>query len=181
MQAFDPDLIFASDTSGDAIVFVGNNHFAELATRPIVEFAAQAGLPIRLWGTGWKRHQIAPSLQGLYLPNDQLGDVDRAAEIVLCDHMPSMRQAGYFSNRIYDALACGAAVISDPIDGLVPEFEPFVTQCETAEAFVNAVHTIRTAAPDQRETRRQFAASMPQRHSFDSRAVELGKAFSAVL
>ncbi len=38
--------------------------------------------------------------------------------IVLCDHWPDMRAAGFRSNRLYDALACGALVVCDRVAGL---------------------------------------------------------------
>ena len=34
------------------------------------------------------------------------------------DHWDDMREKGFVSNRIFDALACGTCVISDDIEGL---------------------------------------------------------------
>ena len=43
-----------------------------------------------------------------HVPNDELRHVYSSAGIVLNDHWDDMREHGYISNRVYDALACGA-------------------------------------------------------------------------
>ena len=52
------------------------------------------------------------------MPNDELRRVYSSAGIVLNDHWDDMRAHGFVSNRIYDALACGAVVVSDDVPGL---------------------------------------------------------------
>jgi hypothetical protein len=46
-----------------------------------------------------------------------------AADVVLNDHWPEMRQRGFLSNRLYDALAFGACVVSDHVAGIEAEFD----------------------------------------------------------
>ena len=41
---------------------------------------------------------------------------------MLADHWDDMREHGFISNRIYDALACGAVVVSDDVAGLDGRF-----------------------------------------------------------
>ena len=55
-------------------------------------------------------------------PNDELRKVYSSAKIVLCDHWDDMREHGFISNRIYDALACGATIVSDDVAGLATRF-----------------------------------------------------------
>ena len=44
-----------------------------------------------------------------------------------------MREKGFISNRIFDAIACGAYVISDEVSGLDELFEGRVDTYETVE------------------------------------------------
>ena len=57
-------------------------------------------------------------VKGEGIPNAELRRYYSAADIVLNDHWDDMRTEGFISNRIYDALACGAFVISDHIEGI---------------------------------------------------------------
>jgi spore maturation protein CgeB len=45
-----------------------------------------------------------------------------SAGVVLNDHWDDMRDQGYVSNRIYDALASGAVLLSDDVPGLRERF-----------------------------------------------------------
>lgn len=171
MQGFDRSVMYPSEEpKSQDLVFVGNNHFRGPGARPMVDMAAAAGIGLRLWGQGWQEHPIFPSLVEVYLPNNQLGDVYRRARAVLCDHMPLMREQGYVSNRIFDALACGTAVISDPIAGLPDAFRPYVHLCETAAELTAAVADIRSEGAEKQEKRRLFAIEMRERHSLHNRA-----------
>ena len=51
-----------------------------------------------------------------YIPNNILNKYYSSAKIVLNDHRPDMKQYGFVNNRIYDATASGALVISDYIE-----------------------------------------------------------------
>jgi hypothetical protein len=174
LQGFDADLMFCNDAPRDAgIVFVGSNHKGMKGGRPIVDMSLQAGQSIRLWGRGWGDHPAAANLVADYLPNGQLGALYRSAEIVLCDHMPTMRDGGYVSNRIFDALACGAPVISDAVAGLPDEFRPYVTLCRSVDDLRAAIASIRAEGAEKRDQRRAFAAEMQKRHSLQHRATEI--------
>ncbi len=171
LQGFDADLMYPGDAPRtEDVVFVGSNHKGMRGGRPIIDMAVKAGLPLRMWGRGWEDHAAAPNLVDAFLPNAELGDLYRRAKIVLCDHMPSMREHGYISNRIFDALACGAAVISDPVAGLPDEFAPYVRLCGTAGELTAAVAEILAEGPEKAEERRRFARSMRDRHSLQHRA-----------
>ena len=70
---------------------------------------------------------------GEHLPNDEVRRAYSSAAIVLNDHWDDMRAQGIVSNRVYDALACGALVVSDHLD-------------EIPQRFGDAVVTYRTPA-----------------------------------
>lgn len=56
-----------------------------------------------------------------------------SAGIVLNDHWQDMRRHGYASNRLYDAVACGALVLSDRGAGLDERFGGAVVTYESRE------------------------------------------------
>ena len=62
-------------------------------------------------------------MRGDGIPNAEVGRYYASAAIVLNDHWHDMRAEGFISNRIYDALACGAFVISDQVEGIEAEFD----------------------------------------------------------
>ena len=69
----------------------------------------------------WTPELVDPRfVKGEGIPNHELARYYSSAAIVLNDHWDDMRAEGFISNRLYDALACGAFVISDHLDGSTP-------------------------------------------------------------
>ena len=176
MQGFDPSIMFPPKAENQkGTVFVGSNHFSKDGMRPIIRMALDAEHAIKIWGRGWRGTQAEASLQHTRLDNLKLGDCYRGARIVLCDHMRSMRESGYVSNRIYDALACGAAVISDDIQGLPDAFEADVFRCQSTKDFVEAVREIERESYETRAARHDRARKMHGQHSLFHRAAEISE------
>ena len=90
-------------------------------------------------------------MKGEVIPNAELARYYGAADIVLNDHWDDMLAEGFISNRIYDALACGAFVISDPIVGIEAEFDgavPTYRDRPTSSGSSTAISPILTSAAD---------------------------------
>lgn len=172
-QAFDAARMYPGTDPRQGIVFVGSNYLKSQDQRPVVDWALAARVDFGLWGRFWADTPAAPHLVADFLPNERLGDLYRAAEIVLCDHRPTMAAHGYVSNRVFDALACAAPVISDPVAGLPPEFAPFVEIVDGPESLRAAILRIRSEGPEKRAERLAFARGMIGRHDFDARAAEI--------
>ncbi|MEO8529691.1 MAG: hypothetical protein ABI459_00565, partial [Deltaproteobacteria bacterium] len=144
-QAFDPRVMYLEQGAVRAdTVFIGNNHRNVRNVRQMMNFANEIAHPVRLWGRFWADLPANVTFQGLWLGNADVGNVYRHAQVVLCDHVVTMRHLGFTSNRIFDALACGAAIVSDQLPSLPEGFERFVTRCETVEDFRTAVETIKS-------------------------------------
>ncbi len=175
LQAFDADRVPAPvvDNVRDGIVFVG---ICRDGKRPLVGYALETDTQIRIWGEGWEKTPAGKYVVAPRLANTEIHAVYTSAEIVLNDHTPTMRDAGLVSNRIFDALACGAAVISDPIEGLPPEMKKFVKFADSPDTFLKAVADIRTETKAKKKARVAFALEMREKHSFDARALEIVKA-----
>ena len=131
LQFTDPALFHPEPQAATAheLLFVGNwrGEF-----RRIVWDAIRAGHPPALYGEGWDllapEHAVAERV-----PHADLHRLYSSCGILLCDHWEDMRRAGFVSNRVFDALACGAFVIADDNPGL-------------AEALPGAVETYSDAA-----------------------------------
>ena len=75
-------------------------------------------LPLKIWGRGWKRPGYERSVVAPCVRNEALGDLYRNSVCTLNDHWSDMARFNYVNNRVFDALACGLPVLSDPHDGL---------------------------------------------------------------
>jgi hypothetical protein len=108
---FDPD-------HAHELLFVGNWRYV---FRRIVWDALSTGRELALIGQGWA--YLAPEhLLAEHVPNAELARFYASCSILLCDHWDDMREHGFISNRVFDALACGAFILSDHFQALVEEF-----------------------------------------------------------
>lgn len=182
-QRFTPNARNAS--SGEPVLFVGSVRGAGTDAvgdaRPVVADAIAAGASPAIWGGGWDdlvaRGIVDGSLvRGVSLPNEELPAAYASAGIVLNDHWADMAQAGFLSNRLFDAVAAGAAVVSDDAPGLhavLPSVRTYGTVGE-----LRALLTTPALLPDARE-RAEAAAAVARDHSFDARAAQLIAAVEA--
>jgi spore maturation protein CgeB len=131
-QATDPER-FRPDPTGPhhELLLVANSRARH---RPIVDDLAGMTRDFAVYGSKWTRQLIdLRYVRGTYIPNHELRRYYSSADIVLNDHWADMRDGGFFSNRLYDALACGAFVISDDVPGIDREFEGSVVTYRTRE------------------------------------------------
>ncbi len=119
LQATDPDL-FRPDRGGarHRPRRCCSSAAPAASERQMVQDAIEAGLPLAVYGSQWEDFDPASYVRGEFVPNDQLGALYAAAGVVLNDHWPDMRGDGFVSNRLFDAVACGARVVSDDVAGL---------------------------------------------------------------
>ena len=98
------------------------------------------------------------------------------AGVVLNDHWADMRAGGFVSNRLFDAVACGARVLSDDLPGVDLDALFAGSVRTVAPDDVVAVRTlladVGSSWPDDR-TRAATAARVREEHSFDARAEAL--------
>lgn len=154
-----------NDKYRDKILFVGNSRGVK---RKIVDDAIRSGLDISVYGAGWEELIDKKYIKGNFIPNDELGEAYGSAKVVLNDHWDDMREWGFISNRIFDAAASGAAVVTDDVygvDGLsLDSIKPYYSADNLAklvkESFDN-IDTIRSSNV------------VKEQYSFDSRAKRL--------
>ncbi|MEN0129210.1 MAG: glycosyltransferase [Brevundimonas sp.] len=171
LQATDPERFhpLAPDVArDDDIVFVGQARRDE--PRKIVMDALEAGLFVKIWGPRWLNHVDARYVQGSYLPNESLGVVYRHAGVVLNDHWSDMAAAGFVSNRVFDAVATGARVVSDHVEGIDELFGGSVQVYEDAADLARLV--AEDPFPDVAR-RVEIADMVRKEHTFHHRAEQL--------
>jgi hypothetical protein len=160
------------EAQGGGVVFVGQARRG--GPRRIVMDAIAAGLTPQVWGPRWEAH-IPPELhRGDHIRNGDLAALYRGASIVLADHWPDMAREGFISNRLFDAVACGARVISDSVDGIGALFDGAV-QCYNDPADLAALASsagLTGSFPDA-ATRAAIARRIASEHSFAARARQL--------
>lgn len=163
LQATNPDRFHpgvGAPDRGEQILFVGSTRGGP---RPIVADLLSVGLRPAIYGLGWDGLVDPSLLRGDFLANEQLPAAYASAGMVLNDHWPDMAAHGFLSNRLFDAVASGARVISDRAVGLT-------------EVFGEAVCVYQD--PDDLRSLVQDPSRFPSRAQRLERAVELGREHS---
>jgi glycosyltransferase involved in cell wall biosynthesis len=141
--------------------------------RPVVSDALAAGLRPAIYGGGWRGLVDRGLVVADHIDNEILPVVYSSAGVVLNDHWRTMRAWGFVSNRLFDVLACGAPVISDPVDGIDELFDHAVLQYHSP----NELRTLVDEVLGDPETARQRAERgrkvVLANHTFDHRARQL--------
>lgn len=119
---------------------------------------------------GWEEFIEVDRISGEFLDNDQLPAAYAGAGIVLSDHHPEMAADGFLSNRLFDAVATGARVVSDSAAGLEDVFGDAVVVFTDEDHLVDILHTPVDDTFPSRDRRVEVAMAIAREHSFDARA-----------
>ena len=112
------------------LVYVANSRNV---LRPMMRDLLPTDLDLAVYGANWEGLIDTSYVVAEHVPNDELRRIYSSAKVVLADHWDDMREHGFVSNRIYDALACGAVVISDDVVGLAGRFGERVSTYRSAD------------------------------------------------
>jgi hypothetical protein len=171
LQATDPELFHpgrATPGSGAEVLFVGSSRGEY---RAVVRDAVEAGLPVTVYGANWSDFLPERYLAGSYLPNDEVGAAYASAGIVLNDHFDDMRREGFLSNRLFDAVASGARVITDDVVGLGELFGSSVRVYRDRDELARLCDpAVREEAFGSADARLATARRVGREHSFAARA-----------
>lgn len=170
LQCTDETLFFpdpGSTAPAHPLLFVGNSRRHR---RPIIEDALAAGLPLSVYGGLWEGLIPAETWKSPHVENTELRGYYGRAGVVLNDHWAAMRGLGFVSNRLFDAIAAGAIVISDPAAGLSEIFGDAVETYETV-AELKAKVEAAWREPERYRTRAlEASARIRKDHTFEARA-----------
>jgi len=172
LQATDAEHAHLSGPVGPGTrpVFVGGAPSGRV--RPIVADAIDQGVDLVVHGPHWAG-KVPDEVRGRdYVPNHELLQTYRDSGLVLADHWSDMARTGFLANRLFDAVAAGARVISDPVDGL-EIFEGAVQAYHSPEELAHLCSPAgRDRFPDD-EAMTGIAARVAAEHSFTARAATL--------
>ena len=164
---FHPDR--AEPDTGPQLLFVGNSRGVY---RYAVRSALAIGADLTLHGNDWTEFVDRDRITSGGVANEEVGELYASAGIVLNDHHLDMRRDSFASNRLFDAAACGARILSDRIDGIEETFGGLVVPFDNEHELARLVTPPYDAFPDN-ATRREIATRIVAEHSFDKRAETL--------
>jgi hypothetical protein len=170
LQATNPEKFNPSKSqldTGHEILFVGNtrNQF-----RQVIKDCVAANLSPAIYGKGWDQFVEKDLIKGNFLPNDQLAGKYRSAGIVLNDHWSDMARHGFLSNRLFDAVASGARVVSDDAAGIKEIFGKSVVVYKDPSNLKDLCAPGNRAEWGTQEDIATRAHEIGIQHSFDQRA-----------
>lgn len=156
------------------VLFVGN---ARGGMRPVVEAAIAAGVEVSVVGAGWDEWLPAAGVRVVAdrIANEDLPTAYASAGVVLNDHHADMRAEGFVSNRVFDVLAVGGRLLTDPVAGLQEMLLPTSPALPTWDTPADLARLTRPpydAWPDA-AARLALGARVVAEHSFDARAATL--------
>ncbi|MGB3559429.1 MAG: tetratricopeptide repeat protein, partial [Geitlerinemataceae cyanobacterium] len=180
LQCTDPDL-FYPDEEGDEevgeVLFVGNSR---KVYRKIVRDAIESGLSVDVYGTNWDFFLPPGYTKGEHIPNQVLRRYYTRCGVLLNDHWNTMRKRGFISNRLFDAAACGAKIISDEISGLKEVFGDRVVTYRSAEELPEIVKSCLSQREQTSQERIEFSRYIRENHTFEQRVGEMIKVIEAL-
>ena len=126
----EPDPELAAD-----LAFVGSYWGVEREIQSVLPRVASAGLDVKVFGHGW---DAVPGMRELCrgpVPYDALPRVYSSAAVVVDDSGAHTRPYGAVNSRVFDALACGAFVVTNDAEGVADLFgDGFPTWSDAANA-----------------------------------------------
>jgi hypothetical protein len=166
---FHPGARTATSPDADRVVFIGSTRGA---ARPVVADAVALGADLRVHGPGWQGVVPDAALGEPSLSRTEVATAYASARVVLNDHWADMAAGGFVSNRVFDVLASGGVVVTDPVAGLsdvldVPTLKVAGSRDELADLLDPA-----RPWPSAAE-RAAVAERIAAEHSFDARAAVL--------
>lgn len=171
-QATDPER-FRPGVPGPAheLLFVGNSRGIR---RAILHDLTGTRHELAVYGRGWDPEFLDPAhLRGDGVPNERLAGYYESAAIVLNDHWPEAAALGFINNRLYDALAAGAFVISDEVDGIDAEFDGGIVTYRDALDLLRLVERYLADPVARSERAARGRTAVLARHTFSDRVDEL--------
>jgi len=158
----------SSETDGAVLVGNSRNVF-----RSIVRDCIEAGVDVKVVGTRWEQFLEEGQILAEHIPNTELPAFYARCDLVLNDHWDTMREHGFLSNRLFDAAACGAQILTDRIAGLEDIFGDVVLTYDGVDELAEIVRSAPSTHASNRSQRNELAAHIAREHSFEKRVEEI--------
>src|SRR5439155_16616155 len=127
-------------------------------------------LPLGVYGTHWPMFISDKHIRGEYIDNAILRQYYSRCDILLNDHWPSMRQHGFLSNRLFDAAAAEAFLISDSVPAIEEVFVEDLVTYQDATDFREQVEYYLNCPEERRVRAQRLRSRVLAAHTFAHRA-----------
>lgn len=164
-----------SDEFKTKLLFVGNSRGI---FRNCVKFALEKNLPITVYGGDWE--QFGVKTAGTGIKNTELHKYYSSADIVLCDHWEDMAEKGFIANRIYDASACGAFIISDYVEAIERLYGDSIPMYRNADELKELVDRYLNAPSERKEKAERARKITLKNFNVEKIALQLNELFDNV-
>jgi GT2 family glycosyltransferase len=170
-QAVDVERLISHRTPiglGTRPIFVGSMH-AQRHRQAVLD-AVEADVRLVIHGPGWEDTPAASCVASSYVPNSDLPHLYREQGLVLADHWPDMAKNGFIANRVFDAVAAGARVISDDVRGIEEMFDGMVRVYRDVDDIRRLCARGENDLFPPPEILERTSQRVAEEHSFDARA-----------
>ncbi|MFH5824245.1 glycosyltransferase [Georgenia sp. AZ-5] len=171
---FNPARRAESETHFDRI-FIGGPR--KPVGRRIVADCIAAGMRVDVIGPRWANFVPENWVASKFVSNDEVASVYAAADVVLNDHFEDMAEWGFVNNRLYDAVASGARVLSDAVEQVDEIFGGAVQTYRSVEELRDILADPDAHFPDH-ASMSELSAMVREQHNFDRRAEAILQAMS---
>ena len=172
LQCTDPDVFFpeGGDEFSDEILFVG---VTRGVYRPIIKDILKTNHNVSIYGMGWEEFIDEKYVQDYFIPNEELHKYYSSCKILLNDHWEDMLQEDFPSNRLFDALSCGAFVISDNIPSAETLFEGSIVTYEDVNDLNKKIDYYLSHGEERVKLAKKGQQIVLENHTFDKRIIEI--------
>jgi len=148
------------------LLFVGNSR---QVYRQILKDLLPTEYKLTVIGRHWEKYPVQQYVIQPYIANDEVGQAYHDAKILLNDHWDDMKEQGVISNRIFDALAAGAFVISDYMAEIDEEFEGAVVTYQDKDDLKNKIDYYLTHEDERLAKAKLGQEIVLEKHTFSNR------------
>lgn len=172
LQCTDPEVFYPEidENIGEDILFVG---VTRGVYRQIIKDILKTDFNVSIYGMGWEKYVDEKYIKGQFIPNDELHKYYSSCKILLNDHWDDMRDEDFPSNRLFDALACGAFVISDKIPSADTLFEKSIVTYESIDDLNEKLNYYLTHEDERFRIAEKGKKIVLEKHTFDKRVCEI--------
>ena len=168
LQCTDSDVFFneEDDSIAEDILFVG---VTRGVYRDIVKDILKTDHDVSIYGMGWEKFVDKKFIKGQFVENSELHKYYSSCKILLNDHWEDMRDMDFPSNRLFDALACGAFVISDKIPSAETLFEGNIITYDDVDDLGQKVEYYLAHEEERKALAKKGKELVLKNHTFDNR------------
>lgn len=151
-------------------LFVGNSL---RRYRISVKYAIENNLNIDVYGPNWSDFIDKKYIKADFIPNEELHKHYYNAKILLNDHWKDMAEKGFISNRIFDALASGAVLLTDRIRDCDKNISRYLSVYQNKSDFSKKINLILSNHSKYKKQALEAREFIVKNHSFEKRVSDI--------